>query len=69
MELTSLFPRNRHNDLAEARGSGTDHINTESNKPTDEITASPVKTEKILKIKVYFKIIACKSKRKYISKR
>ena len=52
MELRSLFPRDRYNDLAEVRGSNTDNINTECNKPTDEITASPVKTEKSLKLKV-----------------
>ena len=60
MGLTNLFPRNRHNDLAEARGSSTGHINLKSSKLTDEITG--LKTEKSLKLQVYFKIIASKVK-------
>ena len=65
--LTNLFPRNRYNDLVEARGSSTGHINLESSKPTDEITG--LKTKKNLKLKVYFKIIAYKSKTKTNFKR
>ena len=62
MGLTNLFPRNRYNDLVEDRGSSTGHIKLES----DEITG--LKTKKNLKLQVYFKIIACKSKAKSISK-
>ena len=66
MGLTNLFPRNRYNDLVEARGSSTDHIKLESSNPTDEITG--LKTKKNLKLQVYFKTIAYKSKAKSISK-
>ena len=62
MGLTNLFPRNRHNDLAEARGPSTGHIKLESSKPTDEITG--LKTKNSLKLQVYFKIIAYNSKTK-----
>ena len=62
MGLTNLFPRNRYNDLVEARGSSTGHINLESSKPTDEITG--LKTKKNLKLQVYFKKIAYKKKNK-----
>ena len=64
MGLTNFFPRNRQSDLAEARGSSTGHINLGSSKPTDEITG--LKTKKSLKLQVYFKIIAYKSKTKLI---
>ena len=62
--LTNLFPRNRRSDLAEARGSSTGHINLGSSKPTDEING--LKTKNNLKLQVYFKIIAYKSKTKLI---
>ena len=66
MGLANLFPRNRYNDLVEALGSSTGHINLESSKPTYEITG--LKSKNSLKLQVYFKIIAYKSKIKSISK-
>ena len=49
MGLTNLFPRNRYNDLVEARGPSTGHIKLESSKPTDEITG--LKTKKFSTVK------------------
>ena len=52
--------------LLGARGSSTDYIKLESSKPADEITG--LKTKNSLKLQVYFKILACKSKTKSMSK-